>query len=321
MARSRHLSLRNLEVLRRVAECGSLRDASKTLGLSAATVTQAIDHLERDIGHGVKLIDRERGGAVLTEAGLMLVRLGGQLLDGEDAARIAIKELCTGTTYLRVAYQPSLARFASAALGLLLSKNPMLRVEAIEAVSREVRRKVERDDVEVGISYFLPESRLTLDIDEIVAQPLSFVGHRTNAVSGHDVVELSSLQDEPFALPWLRKETSPGALRIRATIEEYFTSHRFIPRRVIFQGSTISSVLNILRENPQAVSVLAILDVLTEGADLCTRPLRPEPPVQAIGVIRRKGTHLSRAAKEFVVEMKRLIHKAKEAMINSVASG
>jgi DNA-binding transcriptional LysR family regulator len=131
-------------------------------------------------------------------------------------------------------------------------------------------------------------------------------------------VELKSLKDQPFALPWLRRETSPGALRMREVIEQYFALHRFTPRQVVFQGSTIASVLSIVRARKQVVTVLAGLDLLAENKkSLCVRPLLPKAPVQTIGLIWRKDEPRSKEAKDFAVDIKLRIKDAEERAAQS----
>jgi LysR family transcriptional regulator, low CO2-responsive transcriptional regulator len=52
----RHLSLRQLQVLRAVADCGSMARAAQQLHMTGPAVTQQIQHLERVIG--VPVFDR-----------------------------------------------------------------------------------------------------------------------------------------------------------------------------------------------------------------------------------------------------------------------
>src|SRR6201992_3542242 len=85
--RERHLKLRQVEVFARAAFLGNLGAAAKELGVSPAYISEAITSLERDLGDGVVLFDRNPAGSKLTRTGEIFAEKAGRLLSAEEAAR------------------------------------------------------------------------------------------------------------------------------------------------------------------------------------------------------------------------------------------
>jgi DNA-binding transcriptional LysR family regulator len=316
-----HLKLRQIRIYIELAHRLHFGKVGRALGISTPTVTQAIKDLEEDLG--VHLVDRDLPNVTLTDAGRLFLTLGGKLLKDEIDIRSALGGFDKNPELLRLAYQPSLAHLAVESLNEILEDRPALHVEFIEAVSREIPRKLQRHEAELGIGILPPEPLDGLVKERVTTTRLSFVGYKVHPLSRLDVVPLAKLVDEPFALPWLKKETSPGALRVRGMIEQYFAAHGFAARRTIFQGSTIASVLDFVRLE-RAVTVLAILDFADhrdeDHADkIAVLPLTPEAPAQETGFLWREDQPLSSAASDFKEAMTRRIKKLTEPDASSEA--
>jgi LysR family cyn operon transcriptional activator len=237
----------------------------------------------------------------LTDTGRAFLPEAKNLIAAETEARLAIRKVGgEETALLQVGWQRTLSSIATAAIESTLRMMPALRVEAAEDVSREICGKVEREEVELGVAYVPMEKdayERELETEVLAANPLCFVSSAHHPLGRQEYVHLNSLANEPFALPWLKDKESHGSLLIRETIESYFLAHGFSAKRLIFQGSSIASVLAIVRSG-LAVTVLATLDV-ADREGLAIRPLQPEPPAQAIGLIWRKDKPLSPAAEAF----------------------
>jgi DNA-binding transcriptional LysR family regulator len=96
-----HLRLRQLEVFLEAAKHENFGAASRALGVSPAYVSEAITSLERELGEGTLLFDRDTGGARLTRAGKVFAARGEQLLGDEAAARSAVGSVDSGETGVR----------------------------------------------------------------------------------------------------------------------------------------------------------------------------------------------------------------------------
>src|SRR5712691_8096500 len=78
------LDVRRLQVLREVARHRSLSAAAAALSYTPSAISQQIRVLEREVG--VAVLDRGARGAVLTDAGRLLVRYADEILGRISAA-------------------------------------------------------------------------------------------------------------------------------------------------------------------------------------------------------------------------------------------
>ncbi|MHC3434701.1 LysR family transcriptional regulator [Delftia lacustris] len=99
------MKLHQMRYLVAVAGCGSVRAASRALGITQSAITQALRELEE--GHRLALFERQSSGIVLTPAGRTLLRhaqlITGQMAQAEDEmARLrdtcAVARLSVGVT-------------------------------------------------------------------------------------------------------------------------------------------------------------------------------------------------------------------------------
>ncbi len=82
--------LRCLQVFAEVARCGSFTGAAQHLGLSRAGVTKHIAYLEQTLG--ARLLNRTTKQVGLTEAGLMALTSGRQMLERFDGLQSDLRE-------------------------------------------------------------------------------------------------------------------------------------------------------------------------------------------------------------------------------------
>ena len=200
-----------------------------------------------------------------------------------------------------MAYQPSVAGFVNATFETMLRRSPHLRIEAFEATSPFVLRKVQNSDVEVGIGYLPEKQPADVVSSPLIKNSLSVLVSERHALSREETVHLDALEDEPFALPWLAKGVELDAVRISDSIRAYFEAHDFTPR-VVFQGNTTSSVLAVVRAG-LAVSLLTALDGAQQDG-VVLRPLAPKPPAHPTSLIWRKDEPRSAVAEAFAEDIR-----------------
>ncbi|MPT06904.1 MAG: LysR family transcriptional regulator, partial [Delftia sp.] len=130
------MKLHQMRYLVAVAGCGSVRAASRALGITQSAITQALRELEE--GHRLALFERQSSGIVLTPAGRTLLRhaqlITGQMAQAEDEmARLrdtcAVARLCVGVTpWVGQSLLPHVLRAFRAEL-------PQVRLELFEGLS------------------------------------------------------------------------------------------------------------------------------------------------------------------------------------------
>ena len=87
------MTLKQLEVFVAVAEAHSFSKGAEKSFITQSTASQHIQGLEEELG--IRLFDRGRGGALLTEAGKLFFVRAGKILSECDESRSAVRR-CLG---------------------------------------------------------------------------------------------------------------------------------------------------------------------------------------------------------------------------------
>jgi DNA-binding transcriptional LysR family regulator len=150
------LDLRRLRLLREVDARGTVHGAARALDYTASAVSQQLAVLERETG--AKLLERSGRNVRLTDAGRVLVRHAGILLDGVEAAEAELAGIAAGRAAgtVRVSsFQSALLRIVAPAIAALRHSHPDIRVEAAELEVEEgvPALRLQQLDVVVGDEY------------------------------------------------------------------------------------------------------------------------------------------------------------------------
>lgn len=201
------LTLQQLRMLREVASHGTIAAAAESMGYTPSAVSQQLSALERALDHAV--LRRVGRNVQLTDAGRVLVRHAIELLDGVEAARVAVEQSSTevcGELLLTV-YESVAATLLPAALSLLAERYPDLHVRtrqmdpdvAIDALTRgdadlafaihyPHAPEAVRDDV-VRTAVVSDRFRLAVPVDDPIRGPSvelsSLAGRKTIASPTH----------------------------------------------------------------------------------------------------------------------------------------
>jgi LysR family transcriptional regulator, low CO2-responsive transcriptional regulator len=176
------MNLKQLEVFLAVAETGSFsRGAEKTF-LTQSTVSQHISSLETEFG--IRLLDRTGRGALLTEAGKLLLRQARRVSTEVRETEQAMKRFCgIEDADLRIGASsiPS-AYVIPPLLPLLLERNPGIRITVLQGDSREVLEMLAGEEVEAAITGSTTDD-----------------GRFESATFGRDSIRLIVRRDHPWA--------------------------------------------------------------------------------------------------------------------------
>lgn len=144
------MTLKQLEVFVAIAETGSFSKGAEKNGITQSTASQHILGLEEELG--IRLFDRGRGGALLTEAGKLFLSRAGKILSDCAGSRDAIRRfLCMEDVTLRVgASDVAGSLMIPSILGTFRKIHPNVRLEVIQGNSRSVARKLADEKVELA---------------------------------------------------------------------------------------------------------------------------------------------------------------------------
>lgn len=144
------MTLKQLEVFVAVAETSSFSRGAEKSCITQSTASQHIQGLEEELG--IRLFDRGRGGALLTEAGKLFLGRVRKILSECAESRSAVRRfLGMEDVVLKVGASniPGTC-LIPAALGRFQTECPRVRLEVSQGDSRSVVQQLVTEDVELG---------------------------------------------------------------------------------------------------------------------------------------------------------------------------
>jgi len=144
------MTLKQLEVFVAVADTSSFSRGAEKSCITQSTASQHIQGLEEELG--IRLFDRGRGGALLTEAGKLFYARARKILTECDESRSAVRRfLGMEDVVLKVGASniPGTC-LIPAALGRFQAECPRVRLEVSQGDSRSVVRQLVAEEIELG---------------------------------------------------------------------------------------------------------------------------------------------------------------------------
>jgi DNA-binding transcriptional LysR family regulator len=289
------LDVRRLRVLCEVARRGSFSAAASALGYTQPAVSRQIATLEAEVGS--VLVRRVPAGAVLTDAGRLLVARGevvfARLADAEAELR-ALQGLEGGTLKLAsfasgaASVLPlAVARFRDRypaveldiAMGDPVDVIPRLRAGELDmALAHDAMTDVEAgSDGGPGMVQRTPD----IEIEPLFEDPMYVAMPSTHRLSQSGPLSLTDFADDPWMLA--TSDTCPDSrLFLRACHDAGFEP------RIAFQNDDYPAIMGFVAAG---VGVALIPDMVARGVreDILIRPLDPSPPSRPIGVVLPAG--------------------------------
>jgi DNA-binding transcriptional LysR family regulator len=144
------MTLKQLEVFVAVAQASSFSKGAEKTCITQSTASQHIQGLEEELG--IRLFDRGRGGALLTEAGKLFLGRANRILSECDESRSAVRRfLGMEDVVLKVGASniPGTC-LIPASLGKFQAECPRVRLEVSQGDSRSVVQQLVSEDIELG---------------------------------------------------------------------------------------------------------------------------------------------------------------------------
>jgi LysR family transcriptional regulator, low CO2-responsive transcriptional regulator len=238
---ARHVSLRQLEVLRAVAEAGSMARAAQAMHMTGPGITQQIQQLERvvgapvfdRIGRRLKLtVAGERVLAAATDVHVRISHLAKEMdaLKKADDGTLHLGILATGTHIL-----PSL-------LADFRQRLPGVSVHMAVSSREELSRRLLEGEVDLALMGRGPEANqdsVLLPTDVLVHEPLASNPHVFIAWPGHPLAKERGIA--PIELRHesvVQRESGSGT---RAMLDAFLDLHRIVPReRITVTGNEMA---------------------------------------------------------------------------------
>lgn len=194
------LNVVRLQVLRAVAEAGSLTAAARELSYTPSAVSQQISLLERELD--VQLVVRHRRGVRLTEAGRVLTHHAAAVLGELAAAEVAVAAVARGQGgRLRFGSFPTAnATLMPLAVAAFRETHPGVDLELVELDGDEGVCEVAEHRLDIALTYEFPLVPLVcprdLDTVTLLDDALRIMLPAGHPLAGRESLRLTELRDE-----------------------------------------------------------------------------------------------------------------------------
>ena len=298
------MKLQQLRYVVKVAECGSITEASRRLFVSQPSITASIRDLENEMG--VHIFERTNKGVIVSEEGETFLGYARQVLDQADLLEGKYKGASEQVPHFSVSCQHY--SFAVNAFVDVIREFDAARYDFTlrEEQTHEIIEDVAHMKSELGILYINEFNRKVLEklFKEnglvfhplLQADPHIFI-NVSHPLAGRKSVSIQELEPYPF-LAFEQGEQNSFYFS-----EEILST---IPRKKVIYVSDRATLFNLLIGLNGYTICSGILNSNLNGDSIIAVPLETEESM-LIGWIANPRLHLSEFAKKYLEELERLI--------------
>jgi DNA-binding transcriptional LysR family regulator len=293
--------LKQLRVLRAVAEAGSFSAAAQRLNYTQPAVSRIVAALERELG--AVLVERACRPVRLTDAGAALVRHADDVFARLSSARSeieAITQAKAGTVAVGT-FGSAAAAFVVDALCEFRKRHPGVRVSIVEGMPSATVRRLRAGELDLAVVFDFPAASEDigdgLELHHLLDQPFDIVLHPSHPLAGEKQVRPADLADEN----WLLQDFGPESPTLRL-IGRMCAAGGFEPR-VAFRVNDCQVILAMVAAG-EGVSILPRLMLDPLHADVVVKPVEGDAPTQRVAAVRLPTRYLAPATAEFLVVLK-----------------
>lgn len=291
------MKLQQLKYAVKVAECGSITEASRRLYVSQPSVTASIRELEDEMG--VRIFDRTNKGVVVSEEGETFLGYARQVLEQADLLESKYKGESEQVPHFSVSCQHY--SFAVNAFVDVIRAFDAARYDFTlrEEQTHEIIEDVAHMRSELGILYLSNRNREVLEkmltANELVfehlftAPPHVFVCSE-HPLAGRERVTLEDLADYPFL------SYEQGSYNSFYYSEEITST---LDRRRNIRVRDRATLFNLLVGLNGYTACSGVISHELNGPGIVSVPLDVDEYMD-IGIITRKNTTLSRYGKAYI---------------------
>lgn len=286
------IELRHLLALRAVARTGSFSRAAEELGYTQSAISQQIAMLERFVG--LPLFER-RGGrrqVVLSEAGKLLLRHAGAVIDRFQSARADLAAFAEGAKgALRIgAYESVSARILPAILGVFAAKWPKVAIDLIDSADDELLPLVEAGELDLA---FVMDSEALSDgfkTTELLRDPYVLLLPAASPLAEKEIVPLDDLAGSRFV--------AQNMMTCQRYLEGSLRRVGFEPE-ITLRSSDNATVQGLVAAG-LGVAIVPLLTVDESDPKVAVRQFAPPIAPRTIVIANHPDRYLSPAAESFL---------------------
>jgi DNA-binding transcriptional LysR family regulator len=261
-------------VLCEVARHGSFSAAAESLGYTQPAISRQIATLEAEVG--TTLIRRVPKGAVLTDAGMLLVDRAEAILARLDDAENELRALAglEGGRLRMATFASAASSIVPLAIAAFRERHPAVELSVVMADPPDSIPRLRAGELDLALSHDAIDIPPVIELIHLFDDPM-YVAMR----AGHPLAESPALELADFATePWMlaTTQTCPDSrLFLRACHEAGFEP------QIAFQNDDYPAILGFVAAG---VGVAMIPDMVARGVrdDVVVRDLDPPAPPRPI---------------------------------------
>jgi DNA-binding transcriptional LysR family regulator len=292
------MDLRQLEILRAVAEAGSFTSAGRQLHLSQSAVSRQILLLEEELNE--ELFLRIGRKIRITPAGETLLRLSRRVFDDIDEARASIREsqqtlsgtlrLVGGMTVCLYVFPPLLKEFRRI--------HPGVEVKVIPGATPRLVRQLRAGAADLGL-LTLPVNDPNLVSTAVMREELLLVTAPTHPLTKRKQIVPKDLVGQPFVL----FEASSNSRRV---LDEFFMKEHISPR-VVTETENVE-IIKAMVQIGLGITIIPYQAVAREvraGFLFCAR-IAGQQLLRETGWVHLRSNRVPRAVQEMMQTLERV---------------
>ena len=297
------MDLRQLEILKAVADTGSFTGAGRRLHVSQSAVSRQILLLEAELNE--PLFWRIKRKVKITPAGEAILQLAIRVFDDikETTAQITeTQEKLTGTVRLVGGMTVSLYVFPSL-LKEFRRLHPEVDVKVMTGSSDRLLRKLRAGAADLGL-LTLPINEPDLITQPVMREEMMLVTYPGHALAKKPRVEPQELVRQPFIL------YEPGS-NTRRVIDEFFIREQVQPR-IVMETENVEIIKAMVRSGIgiTLISHHAVEREVREGQLACCRVGGGHSLVRETGWVYLKANRVPRKIEEMVKTLEKTMPKS-----------
>jgi DNA-binding transcriptional LysR family regulator len=293
------IELRHLLALQAVARHESFSRAAEELGYTQSAISQQIAVLERIVGQP---LFRRPGGPrriALSEAGELLLRHAGAVVDRLQSARAdlaAFTEGAKGT--LRIGtYQSVGARILPAILGEFSARWPRVGIDLWDSADDDdLREMLEGGQLDFAFLMDSPEVSGSFKTTELLQDPYVLLLPASSPLAGRRSVRLRELDGQRFV--------GYHMMACQLQVDTWMRRHRSEPETVL--RSSDNATVQQLVAAGLGVAIVPLLTVDQNDPKVVIRETQPKIPARTIVIASHPDRYRSPAAEAFLETARRV---------------
>jgi len=227
------MSLRHLETLVAIADCGSFRVAAARLRVTQSAVSMQMKALETELG--AEIFERDRRPPALSPLGETLVEQARELVNGYEALRLVAAQGHGKAGELRIGVIPTASTsILPGALSYLRKHHPRLQARIVNGLSNDLVERVKNGTLDSAIITEPARLDRSLTRRHILAE--TFVVAAPNSYAGATAKALLT------TLPFIRFNRKAGIGRI---IDQGLKAQRLEPQETM-ELDSVEAILQMV---------------------------------------------------------------------------